>query len=130
MRRSVNPFWVHRPNAFDRGAEGLFAGATMLYEAWSCEMTTVTRPAPSCQGRDDKLIPEPINRTVVDRSPGAIWPSISGGGHLLALSHANEMLAQVASDLLTAQTLDHTTDGHSLPRHSLAGVTVTGHSRH
>ncbi len=84
---------------FRQGAEGLVADATMLYEAWPFDLTTVTRPVHFWQGTDDKLVPEPINRTVADQTPGAIWHSISGGGHFIALSHANEILAQVASDL-------------------------------
>ncbi|MCP9835160.1 MULTISPECIES: alpha/beta fold hydrolase [unclassified Cyanobium] len=84
---------------FHHGAEGLVADATMLYEAWPFDMTVVTRPVHFWQGTDDKLVPEPINRTVADKTPGAIWHSISGGGHFIALSHADEILAQVASDL-------------------------------
>ncbi len=84
---------------FRQGAEGLVTDATMLYEAWPFDMTTVTRPVHFWQGTDDKLVPEPINRMVADKTPGAIWHSISGGGHFIALSHADEILAQVASDL-------------------------------
>lgn len=84
---------------FRQGAEGLVTDATMLYDAWPFDMTTVTRPVHFWQGTDDQLVPEPINRTVADRTPGALWHSISGGGHFIALSHANEILAQVASDL-------------------------------
>nr|WP_216922319.1 alpha/beta hydrolase [Synechococcus sp. CCAP 1479/9] len=84
---------------FLQGAEGLVTDATMLYEAWPFDMTAVTRPIHFWQGTDDKLVPEPINKTVADRTPGAIWHSISGGGHFIALSHANEILAQVAGDL-------------------------------
>jgi pimeloyl-ACP methyl ester carboxylesterase len=62
-------------------------------------MTRVTRPVHVWQGSDDKLVPEPINKTVADKTPGVIWHSISGGGHFIAISHASEILAQVASDL-------------------------------
>lgn len=84
---------------FRQGAAGLVADATMLYEAWPFDLTKVTRLVHFWQGTDDKLVPESINRTVADRTPGAIWHSISGGGHFIALSHANEILAQVAADL-------------------------------
>jgi pimeloyl-ACP methyl ester carboxylesterase len=84
---------------FRQGAEGLVADATMLYEAWAFDLTTVTRPVHFWQGTDDKLLPEPINRTVADRTPGAIWHSINGGGHFIALSHVDQILAQVAVDL-------------------------------
>ncbi|WP_255374121.1 alpha/beta fold hydrolase [Synechococcus sp. MW101C3] len=89
---------------FRQGVEGLVADATMLYEAWPFDMTKVTRPVHFWQGTDDKLVPEPINRMVADKTPGAIWRSISGGGHFIAISHANEILAQVASDLAKAPT--------------------------
>jgi pimeloyl-ACP methyl ester carboxylesterase len=84
---------------FRQGAEGLVTDATLLYNAWPFDMTKVTRPVYFWQGTDDKLVPEPINRTVADQTPGAIWHSISGGGHFIAISHANEILAQVAGDL-------------------------------
>ncbi len=84
---------------FRQGADGLVADATMLYEAWPFDMTTVTRPVHFWQGSDDKLVPEAINRMVADKTPGAIWHSISGGGHFIALSHSGEILAQVAADL-------------------------------
>lgn len=89
---------------FRHGAEGLVADATMLYEAWPFDMTTVTRQVHFWQGSDDKLVPEPINKTVADKTPGSIWHSIRSGGHFIAISHANEILAQVASDLDNAQT--------------------------
>lgn len=84
---------------FRQGAEGLVADATMLYDAWPFAMTTVTRPVHFWQGSDDKLVPEPINRMVADKTPGAIWHPIKGGGHFIALSHADEILAQVVGDL-------------------------------
>lgn len=84
---------------FRHGAEGLVTDATMLYDAWPFDMATVTRPVHLWQGTDDQLVPEPINRMVAEKTPGAIWHSISGGGHFIALSHADEILAQVASDL-------------------------------
>ncbi|MBW4530187.1 MAG: alpha/beta hydrolase [Aphanothece saxicola GSE-SYN-MK-01-06B] len=84
---------------FRQGAEGLVADATMLYEAWPFAMTAVTRPVHFWQGTDDKLVPGPINRMVADKTPGALWHSISGGGHFIALSHANEILTQIAGDL-------------------------------
>ncbi len=89
---------------FRQGAEGLVADATMLYEAWSFDMAKVARPVHFWQGSDDNLVPEPINSIVADRTPGAIWHSISGGGHFIAISHANQILAEVASDLATAPT--------------------------
>ena len=51
------------------------------------------------QGSADTLVPEVINKTVADKTPGAIWHPVSGGGHFIALSHANDILALAAQDL-------------------------------
>ena len=72
--------------------------ATLLYEAWPFDMTKVQRPVHFWQGSADTLVPEAINKTVADKTPGAIWHPVSGGGHFIALSHANEMLALAAKD--------------------------------
>lgn len=84
---------------FRQGADGLVADATLLYEAWPFDMTKVTRPVHFWQGTADTLVPEVINKTVADRTPGAIWHPISGGGHFIAISHANDILALAANDL-------------------------------
>lgn len=84
---------------FRQGAGGLVADATLLYEAWPFDMTRVERPVHFWQGSADTLVPETINHTVAEKTPGAIWHPISGGGHFIALSHADEILALAASDL-------------------------------
>lgn len=87
---------------FRHGADGLVVDATLLYEAWPFDITEVTRPVHFWQGSDDTLVPEIINRTVADRTPGAVWHPVSGGGHFIAVSHANDILALVANDLAPA----------------------------
>ncbi|MFD4180626.1 alpha/beta fold hydrolase [Rhodococcus sp. NPDC058514] len=87
---------------FRQGADGLIVDATMLYEAWPFDMTKVTRPVHFWQGNADALVPEVINKTVADRTPGAIWHPVDGGGHFIALSHANDILALAANDLASA----------------------------
>lgn len=84
---------------FRQGAEGLVVDATLLYDAWPFDMTRVQRPVHFWQGSADTLVPEVINQTVADRTPGAIWHPITGGGHFIALSHANDILALAANDL-------------------------------
>ncbi|MFG1781136.1 alpha/beta fold hydrolase [Rhodococcus oryzae] len=84
---------------FRHGADGLVVDATMLYEAWPFDMTAVTRPVHFWQGSDDTLVPEIINKTVAGKTPGALWHPIDGGGHFIAVSHADEILALVANDL-------------------------------
>lgn len=87
---------------FRQGAEGLVVDAMPLYEAWPFDMTTVKRPVHFWQGSDDHLVPAVINKTVADKTPGAIWHPISGGGHFIALSHADDILALAANDLASA----------------------------
>lgn len=84
---------------FRRGAEGLVVDATILYEAWPFDLTQVQRPIHFWQGTSDTLVPEVINKAVADRTPGAIWHPISGRGHFIAISHANDILAVAAKDL-------------------------------
>ncbi|MGW6377347.1 alpha/beta fold hydrolase [Rhodococcus sp. NPDC055112] len=87
---------------FRQGADGLVVDATLLYEAWPFDMTGVTRPVHFWQGNDDSLVPEVINKTVAEQTPGAIWHPISGGGHFIAVSHADDILALAANDLAPA----------------------------
>ncbi len=84
---------------FRQGAEGLVVDATLLYDAWPFDMTRVQRPVHFWQGSADTLVPEVINQTVAEKTPGASWHPISGGGHFIALSHANDILALAANDL-------------------------------
>jgi pimeloyl-ACP methyl ester carboxylesterase len=84
---------------FRQGADGLVVDATLLYETWPFDMTKVERPVHFWQGSADTLVPEIINQTVAEKTPGGIWHPISGGGHFIALSHADEILALAASDL-------------------------------
>lgn len=87
---------------FRHGADGLVVDATLLYDAWPFDMTGVERPVHFWQGSADTLVPEVINKTVADRTPGAIWHPVAGGGHFIAVSHANDILALAASDLAAA----------------------------
>lgn len=84
---------------FRHGVDGLVVDATLLYQAWPFDVTTVTRPVHFWQGSADTLVPEVINKTVADKTPGAVWHPIADGGHFIAVSHANEFLALAANDL-------------------------------
>lgn len=84
---------------FRQGADGLVVDATLLYDAWSFDVTKIERPVHFWQGTGDTLVPEVINRTIAQRTPGAVWHSVAGGGHFIAISHANEILALAAGDL-------------------------------
>ena len=94
----MKPFLAASSECFRQGADGLVVDATLLYEAWPFDMTKVQRPVHFWQGSADTLVPEAINKTVADKTPGAIWHPVSGGGHFIALSHANEMLALAAKN--------------------------------
>ena len=87
---------------FRQGADGLVVDATLLYDAWPFDMTKVERPVHFWQGTGDTLVPVVINRTVAERTPGAVWHGIEGGGHFIALGNANDILALAASDLASA----------------------------
>ena len=87
---------------FRHGAEGLVQDATMLYEAWPFDMRKVTRPVHFWQGDADTLVPEIIVKTVAEQTPGAVWHPVSGGGHFIAVSHADDILSLAANELATA----------------------------
>ena len=106
MRKCLKLFLVASQECFRQGADGLVADATMLYETWPFDMTTVTRPVHFWQGGADTLVPEVINKTVAAKTPGAVWHPISGGGHFIALSHANDILAIAASRSCVSATLN------------------------
>jgi pimeloyl-ACP methyl ester carboxylesterase len=84
---------------FRHGAAGLVADATMLYETWPFDMSRLDRPVHIWQGDADTLVPAAINEEVADRTPGAVWHPVSGGGHFIAVSHASDVLASAAADL-------------------------------
>jgi pimeloyl-ACP methyl ester carboxylesterase len=97
--RVMQLFLAASHECFRQGADGLVADATLLYGAWPFDMTKVLRPVHFWQGSTDTLVPELINKTVADRTPGAVWHPVPGGGHFIALSHANDILALAAKDL-------------------------------
>ena len=99
----LKPFLRAGRECFRHGADGLVVDATMIYEAWPFDMTKVKRPVHFWQGSADTLVPEVINKSVADKTPGAVWDPISGRGHFIALSHANDILALAANDLAQAQ---------------------------
>lgn len=95
----LDEFVTASRECFRQGAEGLVLDATLLYRAWPFDMTEVKRPVHFWQGDADTLVPEPINRTVAERTPGAVWHPIAGGGHFIALSNADDILGCIAKDL-------------------------------
>jgi pimeloyl-ACP methyl ester carboxylesterase len=88
---------------FRQGAHGLIVDAENLYKAWPFDVTAVERPVHVWQGDQDALVPPVISQTVADRMPGALWHPVAGGGHFIAVSHADHILGQAAADLRGAR---------------------------
>ena len=70
---------------FAHGSDGLVRDAELLYRSWAFDVTNIERPVHMWQGLDDRLVPDPINKTVADRMPGAVWHPVEGAGHFVAV---------------------------------------------
>jgi len=84
---------------FAHGSDGLVRDAELLYRHWTFDVKTIERPVHLWQGLDDALVPDPINKEVADAMPGTIWHPVAGGGHLIAVGCADEILAITATEL-------------------------------
>lgn len=84
---------------FAHGSEGLVRDAELLYRAWAFDVTKIERPVHIWQGTDDLLVPPPVNRTIAERMPGAIWHQVEGAGHFVAVGAQDEILAIAAEEL-------------------------------
>jgi pimeloyl-ACP methyl ester carboxylesterase len=84
---------------FAQGSDGLVVDAELAYRGWTFDVTKIERPVHLWQGTDDALVPAIINETVRERMPGAVWHSVEGGGHFIAVGAADEILAIAAKDL-------------------------------
>jgi len=84
---------------FRQGSDGLVADARMLYQAWPFDITAIRRPVHLWQGSADTLVPFAVNKPLGERMPGAVWHEIADGGHFIAISHAEQILAVAAHDL-------------------------------
>jgi pimeloyl-ACP methyl ester carboxylesterase len=84
---------------FAHGSDGLVHDAELLYRSWAFDVTTIERPVHMWQGLDDRLVPDPINKTVADRMPGAIWHPVEGAGHFMAVGAADDIFRITAEEL-------------------------------
>lgn len=84
---------------FAQGSDGLVRDSELLYRRWAFDVTTIERPVHMWQGTEDRLVPVPINKTVADRMPGAIWHSVEGAGHFVAVGAQHELFAIAAEEL-------------------------------
>ena len=84
---------------FAQGSDGLVGDSQLLYRRWAFDVTTIERPVHMWQGTDDRLVAASINKTVADRMPGAVWHSVEGAGHLVAVGSSDELFAIAAEEL-------------------------------
>jgi pimeloyl-ACP methyl ester carboxylesterase len=93
------PFCEASAECFAQGSEGLVRDAELLYRRWAFDVGTIERRVHMWQGLDDSLVPEPINKEIADRMPGAVWHPVEGAGHFVAVGAADEVLAIAAAEL-------------------------------
>jgi pimeloyl-ACP methyl ester carboxylesterase len=84
---------------FAHGSDGLVRDSELLYRSWAFDVTTIERPVHMWQGLDDRLVPDPINKTVADRMPGSVWHPVEGAGHFVAVGAGDEIFAIAAEEL-------------------------------
>ena len=84
---------------FARGSDGLVRDSELLYRSWAFDVTTIERRVHMWQGMDDRLVPASINKTVADRMPGAVWHSVEGAGHFVAVGSGDELFGIAAEEL-------------------------------
>jgi pimeloyl-ACP methyl ester carboxylesterase len=113
LRRSVNEYdreILERPEfaaafgatlaeCFAHGSGGLVEDSELLYRRWAFDVANIERRVHMWQGTDDRLVPAPINQAVADRMPGAVWHSVDGAGHFVAVGAAEQVFAIVAAEL-------------------------------
>lgn len=87
--------------AFAQGSNGLARDAALQYEAWPFDVAQIERPVHIWQGTADAIVPEPINRVVAERMPGAVYHEIPDGGHFIVVGEAEAILKLAALDLRT-----------------------------
>jgi pimeloyl-ACP methyl ester carboxylesterase len=84
---------------FAHGSDGLVRDAELLYRSWAFDVTQIERPVHMWQGLDDRLVPDPINKTVADRMPGAVWHPVEGAGHFVAVGAGDDIFRITAEEL-------------------------------
>ncbi|MFH5232093.1 alpha/beta fold hydrolase [Antrihabitans spumae] len=92
-------FYDATVECFAQGSGGLVRDAIPLYRRWEFDVTTIEREVHMWQGLDDLLVPDPINKAVADRMPGAVWHPVDGAGHFVAIGAGGDILAIAAKEL-------------------------------
>ncbi|MPZ37827.1 MAG: alpha/beta fold hydrolase [Rhizobiales bacterium] len=84
---------------FAQGSDGLVRDSELLYRSWAFDVRTIERRVHMWQGTDDRLVPPSINKQVADQMPGAVWHSVEGAGHFVAVGSADELFGIAAEEL-------------------------------
>ena len=84
---------------FTHGSDGLVRDAELLYRSWAFDVATIERRVHMWQGLDDRLVPDPINKAVADRMPGAVWHPVEDAGHFVAVGSGDDLFAIAAEEL-------------------------------
>lgn len=84
---------------FAHGSDGLVRDAELLFRRWAFDVAAIERPVHMWQGTDDRLVAASINRAVADRMPGAVWHSVEGAGHMVAVGSGDDVFAIAAKEL-------------------------------
>jgi pimeloyl-ACP methyl ester carboxylesterase len=92
-------FCAASAECFAHGSAGLVRDSELLYRSWAFDVSTIERRVHMWQGLDDRLVPDPINKAVADRMPGAVWHPVDGAGHFVAIGSADEILGIAAEEL-------------------------------
>jgi pimeloyl-ACP methyl ester carboxylesterase len=89
---------------FAQGSDGLVRDSELLYRSWAFDVTAIQRRVHMWQGMADTLMPPVINQTIADRMPGAVWHTVEGAGHFVAVGAADEILAIAADELASVSS--------------------------
>jgi pimeloyl-ACP methyl ester carboxylesterase len=84
---------------FAQGSDGLVRDSELLYRSWAYDVRKIERRVHMWQGTDDRLVPAPINKQVADKMPGAVWHSVEGAGHFVAVGSADTLFGIAAEEL-------------------------------
>lgn len=100
LRQDVaTPFGEASAECFAQGSDGLVRDAELLYRSWAFDVTKIERRVHIWQGLADNLVPPPINKTIAERMPGAVWHPVEGAGHFVAVGAADEIFAIAAEEV-------------------------------
>jgi len=86
---------------FKPGFHLMYAAIGLVAKNFRFDVTAIERRVHMWQGTDDRLVAAPINKTVADRMPGAVWHPVEGAGHFVAIGSADEVL-RIAPEELAA----------------------------